>query len=83
MILAMASTEKISITLDEGLLEEARARAGDNLSRWIAGAISTQVLLERGREYLREREGERGPLSEELLEEVRRVWPASSSTAAR
>lgn len=76
----MPVTEKVSITLDRELLEQARRYADDNLSAWIGEAVRERILLERGREYLRECEQERGPVDEGLLEEVRQQWRGSSST---
>lgn len=78
----MAATEKVSISLDRELLEQARRYAEDNLSGWIGEAVRERVLLERGREFIRERERERGPLDDGLLEEIRGRWRGSSSTPA-
>ncbi|MBA3371664.1 MAG: hypothetical protein H0T96_09485, partial [Thermoleophilaceae bacterium] len=44
----MAATEKVSISLDRELLEQARRYADDNLSGWIGEAVRERVLLERG-----------------------------------
>ncbi|HVS28384.1 MAG TPA: hypothetical protein VHE14_02470 [Solirubrobacteraceae bacterium] len=78
----MAST-KLSISVDSELVDEAKRLAGDNLSRWIGDAIERKVVLEHARHYLAERDHERGPLDPELLEQARRLWATSSSTAAR
>lgn len=79
----MAITEKVSITLERELLEEARRYASENLSGWIGEAVRERIFLERGREWIRERERERGPLDSELLEDIRRRWRESSSTPDR
>lgn len=70
----VATKEKVSITLDQELLAEAREHAGANLSGWVASAVHDRLLLERGRKLMREREAERGPLSPELLEQIRAEW---------
>lgn len=76
----MATTDKLSISLDRQLLAEARTYAGGNLSRWIGEAVEQRVLLERGRELLRELEAERGPSDQALLDDIRARWHGSSST---
>lgn len=76
----MARTAKVSVTVDGELLEEARAIAGGNLSALVARGLRREVLLARGRELVREWEAERGPVDPELMEQVRRRWPGSSST---
>lgn len=78
----MSATEKVSITIDRGLLEEARRHADGNLSGWISDAVRQRLRLEEGREFLDRLDREEGPIPEEIREDVHRRWRGSRSTAA-
>lgn len=70
----MASV-KVSLSVDEELLVEARQYAGDNLSAWVNEAMGDRVRLERARRFLEEEAAERGPLPPDLVAEVGAAWP--------
>ena len=67
---------KVSVTVDEDLLAEARSLApGGNLSGLVNQALAHQVRLERARTFLDEEARALGPLPASLRDEVRRQWP--------
>jgi post-segregation antitoxin (ccd killing protein) len=76
-------TTKISITIDTDLLEEIRAYAGRNLSRYINSALREQVHQEernaRLRELVEEDEATRGPIPAELLAEADAMFDAAEA----
>lgn len=70
-------TEKVSLTLDGQLLTEARQVVGvRGLSGYVNRALDRQLQHDRLTGYLAELEKEHGPIDPEVLEEVRREWPA-------
>ena len=70
-------TEKVSLTLDGQLLAEARSAVGGRgLSGYINRALGYQLQHDRLTGYLAELEKEHGPIDTQVLEEVRRAWPA-------
>jgi hypothetical protein len=76
-------TTKISITIDTDLLEEIRAYAGRNLSRYINSALREQVRQEernaRLRELVEEYEAAHGPIPAELLAEADAMFDAAEA----
>jgi len=75
------ATVKVSISLDEQLLAEARRLAPDgNLSAYIAKALLKESKLEAAREWLAEREAEDGPVPPEITERVEKQWAELRST---
>jgi hypothetical protein len=70
-------TEKVSLSLDEHLLSEARQAVGARgLSGYVNRALSHQLQHDRLAGLLAELEEEHGPVDPEVLEEVRREWLA-------
>jgi hypothetical protein len=70
------STEKVSLTLDQELLAEARAVAGGRaLSRYLNRALRHQLQHDRIAGLLAEIEQEQGPLDPRVMAEVRDEWP--------
>jgi Arc/MetJ family transcription regulator len=66
---------KVSLSLDEDVLSEARDRAGPReLSSYVNEAVRRQLQHDRIAELLAEMEGRSGPIPEELLDEARKVW---------
>lgn len=67
----MAMT-KVSVTLDEEIVVEARQRAGGprRLSMYVNDALRLQLQRERIDEFLAEAEREHGPVPEEALAEA-------------
>jgi len=80
---AMA-TVKVSISLDEQLLAEAKRLAPDgNLSAYISSALLKECKLEAAREWLAEQEAEFGPIPQERLDAVEKQWAELRSTQDR
>ena len=78
------ATEKVSLTLEEELLEEARAAVGSRgLSGYVNRALRHQLQQDRIAGLLAELEREHGPIEPRILEEVRRAWPAPAETSAQ
>jgi Arc/MetJ family transcription regulator len=70
-------TEKVSLTLDEALLAQAREVVGTRgLSSYVNRALSLQLQHDRLAGLLAELEQEKGPIEPQVMEEVRREWPA-------
>jgi hypothetical protein len=77
-------TEKVSLTLDEGLLAEARTVVGSRkLSGYVNHALRLQLQHDRLAGLLADLEQESGPIEIGVMEEVRRAWPASEEQPAR
>jgi hypothetical protein len=71
------ATEKVSLSLEGELVTQARDRAGSRgLSSYVNRALSRQLQHDRLAGLLDELEREAGPIDAEIMEEVRRAWPA-------
>lgn len=76
--------EKVSLTLDEELLAEARQAVGSRkLSSYVNRALRHQLQHDRLTGLLAELEREHGPIEPQVIEEVRRAWPAPGEKAAK
>lgn len=70
------ATEKVSLTLEEELVSQARATVGSRgLSRYVNRALRHQLQSDRLGELLDELERHHGPIDAEAIEEARRAWP--------
>lgn len=77
------AAEKVSLTLEDELLAEARQVAGTRgLSGYVNRALRLQLQHDRLAGFLADLEREHGPIELEVMEEVREVWPASGERAA-
>jgi hypothetical protein len=77
-------TEKVSLSLEKELLREARAVAGGRaLSGYVNRALRHQLQHDRLAGYLAELEREKGPIESQVMEEVRREWPAVGKPVSR
>lgn len=77
------AASKVSLSIDEDVLAEARARAGRReLSSYVNEALRRQLQRDRLIELLALMDEESGPVDEADLEEARRLW-ASGSTEHR
>ncbi len=73
------ATEKVSLSLEEDLLAEARAIVGvRSLSGYVNHALSRQLQRDRVSTLLAELDSELGPVDSRVLDEVCREWPAPS-----
>ncbi len=68
------ATEKVSLTLDERLVAEARSRAGRVLSAYVNEALRGELQRDRLTGLLARMDAERGPVPAEQLEEAREPW---------
>jgi Arc/MetJ family transcription regulator len=77
-------TEKVSLTLEEELLAEAREVVGARgLSGYVNRALRHQLQHDRLAALLAEYEQEDGPIDPRIMEEVRQEWPAPAENAKR
>jgi Arc/MetJ family transcription regulator len=77
-------TEKVSLTLEEELLAEAREVVGARgLSSYVNRALRHQLQHDRLAGLLAELEREHGPIESKVIEEVRRAWPAPGEKSAK
>jgi Arc/MetJ family transcription regulator len=69
------SMSKVSLSIDQEVLAEARARAGRReLSSYVNEALRRQLQRDRLVELLNEMDAESGPVPDDVLEEARRPW---------
>jgi hypothetical protein len=69
-------TEKVSLSLEEELLTEAREVVGARrLSSYVNRALRNQLQHDRIAGLLTELEKEHGPIDPQVMEEVRQEWP--------
>ena len=68
---------KVSLSLDDDLVAAARSRVGGRgLSGYVNQALRRSLQRDRLLELLEQMEATAGPVDPEILEEVRRAWPA-------
>lgn len=71
------AVEKVSVSLDSELLAKTRERVGGGgLSAYVNDAVRRQLRRDVLSDLLDELRQANGPVSEEQMEEVRRLWPA-------
>lgn len=69
------SVAKVSLSIDEQVLAEARDRAGHReLSSYVTDALRSQLQHDRLGELLAELDAIAGPVPDELMEEARTLW---------
>lgn len=78
------AAEKVSLTLDQDLVSEAREVSGSRgLSSYVNRALGRQLQHDRLAGFLEELEREAGPIDADVLKQVRREWPADDEKAKR
>jgi Arc/MetJ family transcription regulator len=78
------STEKVSLTLDDNLVQQARATVGTkSLSGYVNEALRRQLQRDRLIAFLDAADAQSGPISDELMEEVRHSWPERAARRKR
>lgn len=78
------ATDKVSLSLQHDLVEEARTRAGRRgLSAYVNDALRRQLQHDRLGKLLDELAAEAGPIPDHVMEKVRAEWPADRSRPAR
>ncbi|MFN8035982.1 MAG: hypothetical protein U0V73_08615 [Acidimicrobiia bacterium] len=69
--------DKVSLTLDGDLVADARRRSGPGgLSAYVNEALRLKLQRDRLGSLLAEMDREAGAIPAEVMEEVRRAWPA-------
>ncbi|OWY62187.1 hypothetical protein B7486_59800 [cyanobacterium TDX16] len=69
------SVAKVSLSIDEDVLDEARERAGRReLSSYVSEALRRQLQHDRVGELLAEMDARSGPIPDDLMEEARKLW---------
>jgi hypothetical protein len=77
------ATEKVSLSLEEELVVEAREVVGARgLSGYVNRALRHQLQRDRLAGLLADPEQEQGPIEPQVIEEIRRAWPAPGEKAA-
>lgn len=78
------AVSKVSLSIDEDVLAEARERAGRRgLSSYVNDALRRQLQQDRIADLLAEMDGEAGPIPAELMEEARELWRGVDKPKAR
>ncbi len=78
------ATAKTSLTLDKALLAAARELVGRRgLSRYVNRALQRQLQRDRLVGLLNELEQEAGPIEPQVMDEVRKLWPAPGNDRPR
>ncbi|MBI3205426.1 MAG: CopG family transcriptional regulator [Myxococcales bacterium] len=76
--------EKVSLSLDSAILDEARKVAGRRgLSALVNDALRLRLQHERLRRLLAELDGEYGPVPEAELQRARKAWPVRRKRSRR
>ena len=75
---------KVSVSLDEDVLAEARGRVGRReLSSYISEAVRLRLQHDRIGELLAAMTAESGPIPDHVLEEARQVWQGAEPRPRR
>lgn len=75
---------KVSLSIDEDVLVEARARAGRReLSSYVNDALRRQLQRDRLAELLAEMNAESGPVPDEVMEQARQPWRTPAAKRRR
>lgn len=70
------AVEKVSVSLDSEVLAQTRERVGGRgLSAYVNDAVDRQLRRDALSDLLAELRAAHGPVPEERMEEVRRLWP--------
>lgn len=78
------ATEKVSLSLDEELVAEAREVVGPRgLSGYVNQALHHQLQHDRIAGLLEELEEAHGPIDQQTMDEARRAWPAPEEETAK
>ena len=69
------AVSKVSLSIDEEVLAEARDRAGRReLSSYVTDALRRQLQHDRLGELLAAMDAAAGPVPDDLMEEARQLW---------
>lgn len=74
---------KVSMSLDADVLAQARERVGGRgVSSYVNEAVRRQLRRDALSDVLSEMRAANGPVPDERMEEVRRLWPSIHGEAA-
>ncbi len=77
------AVEKVSVSLDIGVLADTRERVGGRgLSAYVNDAIRRQLRRDALYDLLVQIRETNGPVPDQQMEEVRRLWPGPGEEAA-
>jgi Arc/MetJ family transcription regulator len=75
---------KVSLSIDEDVLTEARERAGRReLSSYVNEALRRQLQRDRLAALLAEMDAESGPIADDVMEQARRPWRSAAPKRRR
>ena len=75
---------KVSLSIDENVLAEARERVGRRqLSSYVTAALQRQLQHDRLAELLAAMDVEAGPVPDDLLKEARELWQSADGERRR
>jgi Arc/MetJ family transcription regulator len=78
------TVSKVSLSIDEDLLCEARDRAGRReLSSYVNGALRRQLQRDRLAELLAEMDAEAGAIPDDVMERARQPWRSAPASKPR
>lgn len=78
------AVEKVSVSLEREVLAQARERIGGRgLSAYVNEALRRQLRGDALSDLLAELRKANGPVPQERMEEVRRLWPAPGDEDVR
>ncbi len=78
------AVSKVSLTIDENLLAEARNRVGRReLSSYVNEALRRLLAHDRLQDLLADMEAEAGPIPEDVMAEARQVWLGDEQSSRR
>jgi Arc/MetJ family transcription regulator len=69
------AVSKVSLSIEEDVLTEARERVGRReLSAYVSEALRRQLQYDRLGELLAQMDAESGPIPDDAMEEARQLW---------
>jgi Arc/MetJ family transcription regulator len=75
---------KVSMSLDAEVLAQTRERVGGRgVSAYVNEAVRRQLRRDALADLLAEMQAANGPVDDQLIEEVRRLWPGRDDADAR
>lgn len=74
------SVAKVSLSLDEAALDEAKSRVGSReLSAYVSSALIRKLRHDRIGDLLKQMDDESGPVPAEMLADARDIWRSPSA----
>lgn len=78
------AVSKVSLSIDEDVLSEARDRAGRReLSSYVNDALRRQLQRDRLAELLTEMDAKSGPVPDDVMEQARQPWRSAPASKRR